>query len=81
MVNHRSIIIHKTGHKKGRRGIDYDIYKKDHPFTPKQVVNIFDLYRIPCWRRKGFPKINIIHTEKKEEEKYRTITRRNKLQL
>ena len=55
MVNHRSIIIHKTGHKKGRRGIDYDIYKKDHPFTPKQVVNIFDL-RYLVGVEKDFPR-------------------------
>ena len=42
MVNHRSIIIHKTGHKKGRRH-DYDTYKDNHPLTPKQVVNVVDL--------------------------------------
>ena len=35
-------ILHKLGHKKGRRH-DYDIYKKNHPITPKQVVNVFDL--------------------------------------
>ena len=42
MVNHHSIIIHKTGHKKGRRH-DYDTYKDNHPLTPKQVVNVVDL--------------------------------------
>ena len=42
MVNNRGLIIHKTGHKKGRRH-DYHIYKKDHLVTPKQVVNVFDL--------------------------------------
>ena len=42
MVNHRSIIIHETGHKKRRRH-EYDIYKEDRFTTPKQVVNIFDL--------------------------------------
>ncbi len=42
MVNNHGIIIHKTTHKKGRRH-DYDIYKKNHPVTPKQVVNVFDL--------------------------------------
>ena len=30
MVNNQGIIIHKTGHKKGKRH-DYDIYKKNHP--------------------------------------------------
>jgi len=42
MVNNHGIIIHKTDHKKGRRH-DYDIYKKNHPLIPKQVVNVFDL--------------------------------------
>lgn len=42
MVNTQGLVIHKTGHKKGRRH-DYDIYKKNHPSTPKQVVNVFDL--------------------------------------
>ena len=42
MVNNKGLIIHKTGHKKGNRH-DYDIYKKNHPVTPKQVVSVFDL--------------------------------------
>ncbi len=42
MVNNQGIIIHKLGYKKGRKH-DYDIYKKNHPITPKQVLNVFDL--------------------------------------
>ena len=42
MVNNRGFIIHKVGHKEGHRH-DYDIYKKNHPRTPKQVVNVVDL--------------------------------------
>src|SRR3954452_14913703 len=42
MVNNHGIIIHKLGYKKGRRH-DYDIYKENHPITPKEVVNVFDL--------------------------------------
>ena len=42
MTNNRGIIIYKSNHKKGRRH-DYDIYKKNHPVTPKEVVNVFDL--------------------------------------
>ena len=30
MVNNQGIIIHKTGHKKGKR-YDYNIYKNNHP--------------------------------------------------
>ena len=42
MVNNHGYILHKTDHKKGLRH-DYDVYKKIHPVTPKQVVNVFDL--------------------------------------
>ncbi len=42
MVNNSGILIHKTNHKKGRRH-DYDIYKRNHPVSPKEVVNVFDL--------------------------------------
>ena len=42
MVNNHGLIIHKLGHKKGRKH-DYDVYKKNHPVIPKQVVNVFDL--------------------------------------
>ena len=38
MVNDHDYILHK----KGRRH-DYDTYKKSHPLTPKDVVNVFDL--------------------------------------
>jgi hypothetical protein len=41
-VNNRGYILHKIGYKKGRKH-DYDIYKKDHFITPKQVVNVVDL--------------------------------------
>ena len=53
MVNNRGIITHKTAHKKGRRH-DYDIYKKNHPLVPKQVVNVFDLGYLGV--EKDFPK-------------------------
>jgi hypothetical protein len=42
MVNDSGCIIHKVGYKKGSRH-DYDIYKENHPVTPKQVVNVADL--------------------------------------
>ena len=42
MVNNQGLIIHKTGHEKGKRH-DYGIHKKIHPVTPKQVVSVFDL--------------------------------------
>ncbi len=42
MANDQGIIMHRLRYKKGRRH-DYDIYKENHPITPKEVVNIFDL--------------------------------------
>ncbi|MER5176154.1 MAG: hypothetical protein ABJB76_07145 [Candidatus Nitrosocosmicus sp.] len=42
MVTNHGIIIHKTGYKKGCKH-GYDYYKKNHPVTPKQVVNVVDL--------------------------------------
>ncbi len=41
-VNNRGYILHKVGYKKGRRH-DYGVYKKNHPVTPKEVVNVVDL--------------------------------------
>ena len=41
-VNNRGYILHKIRHKKGRKH-DYDIYKKNHTITPKQVVTVVDL--------------------------------------
>ena len=41
-VNKDGFIIHKAAHKKGRRH-DYDVYKKNHPIIPKQVVTVVDL--------------------------------------
>ena len=58
MVNNRGFIIHKTNHKRGC-GHDYNIYKNNHPFTPKQVVNV--LPWIP-WCRKGLSTANISTT-------------------
>ena len=42
MVNNRGYILHKVGYKKGRKH-DFDIYKNNHPVTPKEVVNVIDL--------------------------------------
>jgi DDE superfamily endonuclease len=42
MVNKYGYILHKIAYKKGRRH-DYDIYKRNHPVTPKQVVTVADL--------------------------------------
>ncbi len=41
-VNNRGYILHKIGYKKGRKH-DYDVYKRNHPVIPKEVVNVVDL--------------------------------------
>jgi len=43
MVDNQAIIIHRAGHKKGRRH-DYNIcrYTNNHPVTPYHVVNALD---------------------------------------
>ena len=41
IVNNQSIIIHKLRYKKGRKH-GYDIYKENHPITPKDVPHVFD---------------------------------------
>ena len=75
MVNNRGFIIHKVAHKKGCRH-DYDIYKKNHAITPKEVVNVFDLGYLRS--RKGFPRTNIIITVQKEK-KSKIIARRKRI--
>jgi hypothetical protein len=43
MVNNEGLILHKTGHKSGWKH-DHDIiYKHNHPISPVQVENVFDL--------------------------------------
>ena len=42
MVNSDGTILHKTGHKRGRKH-DYEIFKNNHPTTPLQVANLLDL--------------------------------------
>ena len=42
MVNNQGIVIHKLRYKKEGEH-DYNIYKKNHPVTPKKVVIVFDL--------------------------------------
>ena len=67
MVNNQGLIIHKTGHKKGHRH-DYDIYKKNHPVTPKRVVSVFDLGYLGV--EKDFPEqISSLPNRKKRSQK------------
>jgi len=51
-VNNRGYILHKVGYKKGRKH-DYDVYKKNHPVIPKEVITVVDLGYIGI--EKDFP--------------------------
>ena len=70
VTNNSGFTIHKAGHKKGSRH-DYDMYKKNHPVIPKEVVNVYDLGYLGV--EKDFPEQKSIITLQKEE-KSRVIT-------
>jgi hypothetical protein len=75
MVNNRGFIIHKSAKKKGKRH-DYDIYKENHPATPKQVVNVFDLGYLGI--EKDFPEqLSSLPNRKKRNK---VVTRRKRIQ-
>jgi len=75
MVNNRGFIIHKLDYKKGKRH-DYDIYKENHPATPKQVVNVFDLGYFGI--EKDFPEqLSSLPNRKKRNK---VVTRRKRIQ-
>jgi hypothetical protein len=67
MVNNQAIIIYKLRYKKGRKH-NYDIYKKDHPVNPKEVVNTFDLGYLGV--EKDFPeqKSSLPNRKKRNQE-------------
>ena len=76
MVNNQGLIIHKTGHKKGHMH-DYDIYKKNYPITPKQVVNVFDLGHLGVG--KDYPE-QLSSLPYKKKKRSRVICRRKGMQ-
>ena len=77
MVNNPGLIIHKLNHKKGKRH-DYNIYKKNHPTTPRQVVNVFDLGYLGV--EKDFPgQISSLPNRKKRSQK-ESVSRRKRAQ-
>ena len=77
MVNNQGLIIHKTGHKKGKRH-DYDIYKKNHPATPKQVVSVFDLGYLGVGKDHPEQLSSLPYKKKKDQELSAEEKERNK---
>ena len=43
MVNKEGKILHKSKYRKGRQQNDYSVYKDEHPLTPTNVENYYDL--------------------------------------
>ncbi len=77
MVNNSGLVIHKLVHKKGRRH-DYNIYKKNQPVTPKQVVNVFDLEYPGV--EKDFPNKYHLYRIKRKDSIGSTTKRRKRIQ-
>lgn len=78
-VNNHGCILHKVGYKKGRKH-DYNIYKRNHPNIPKQVITVVDLGYLGV--EKDFPEqLSALPYKKKrnqkelsqEEKEYNTI--------
>lgn len=64
MVNKEGTILHKSNqHKKGRQH-DYSVYKDEHPLTPPQVENYYDLGYVGV--ETDFPDIKIVLPIKKK---------------
>lgn len=78
MVDNQGYILHKVVYEKGRKH-DYDIYKKNHHTTLKEVITIFNLGYLCI--EKDFPKQLFTIPQKKninselsqEEKEYNKI--------
>jgi hypothetical protein len=66
-VNKNGFILHKATHKEGRRH-DYDVYKNNHPVTPKQVVNVLNLRYLGI--KNGFGATICLTIKKRETNVY-----------
>jgi len=65
MVNTGGLILHKTGHKGGRKH-DYDVYKHNHPITSSQVENVVDLGYLGI--EKDFPTVKSVLPIRKKKK-------------
>ena len=78
MVNKKGEILHKSKQYKKGKQHDYSVYKDEHPITPSQVKNYYDLgyYGI----EKDFPDLKVVLPVKKKRniELTRTEKRYNK---
>ena len=63
MVNKKGEILHKSKHHKKGRQHDYKVYKDEHPVTPKNVKNYYDLGYVGV--EKDFPDVKVVLPVKK----------------
>ena len=63
MVNKKGKILHKSKHMKGRQH-DYSVYKDEHPITPTNVKNYYDLGYQGV--EKDFPNVKVVLPIKKK---------------
>lgn len=75
MVNNQGLILHKTGHEKGKKH-DYGVYKHSHPVTPSQVesVVVVDLGYLGI--QKDFPTVKSVLPYRKKRKSELSIEER-----
>ena len=68
MVNSEgTILLHKTGHDRGRIIHDYEIFKNKHPTAPLQVENVLDLGYLRI--QNDFPTVKSVLPIRKKRKK------------
>ena len=65
-VNEEGMIIYKSKNKQIGKRHDYNIYKKNYPKLPKDVMSMYDLGFLGC--REGFPDRNHPYISKRRRE-------------
>jgi hypothetical protein len=74
MVNNQGLILHKTGHEKGKKH-DYGVYKHSHPVTPSQVESVVvDLGYLGI--QKDFPTVKSVLPYRKKRKSELSIEER-----
>ena len=69
MVNNHGLIIHKLGHKKGRRDmIMISIKRISSCVTPKEVFNVFDLGYLGVEKDHSHQKSSLPYRKKRNHE-------------
>lgn len=65
-ANQKGLLIYKTKHRQGGRKHDYNVYKKNHPELPKDVMAMYDLGFLGV--EKDYPEQKSLLPIKKEKD-------------